>query len=54
MTITTTYTITLDGRQRTYTDTYENVFNKRDAHLIILSHWHGVEKVVFNRDIIEF
>lgn len=48
--ITTTYRITMDGKQHTYTDTYE-AYDVREAHMIIMRHWYGVDKIEFLKDV---
>lgn len=53
MRITTTYTIILDGKESTYTET-RDVENRREAHYLIMYSWYGVDKIVFHRDVIEF
>lgn len=50
--ITTTYTIVLDGKEHTYTDTYE-AYSVREAHMNIMYHWSGVEKIMFVSDIVK-
>lgn len=50
--ITTTYKILLDGEWHEYTET-RNAYDIRDAHMQIMYHWQGVEKIEFINDVIE-
>lgn len=50
--ITTTYAITLDGKETIYTETRE-AYDIRDAHMMILYHWSGVDSIRFISDIEE-
>lgn len=49
---TTTYKITLDGKEHEYTETRE-AYDVRDAHMQIMYHWQGVEKIEFVEDKIK-